>query len=47
MENSNEELLKNIKNEVSGLLGNDTSGHGADHAFRVYDMAMKIYEKEG
>lgn len=39
-------MFEDVRNKVSGLLGDDASGHGMDHIERVYRLAMQFAERE-
>lgn len=39
-------MIEKIKNEVKLLMSADNDGHGFDHVERVYNMAIKLAEKE-
>lgn len=39
-------MLQIVKEQVTELLGQDTSGHGMDHVMRVYNLALKFADQE-
>lgn len=41
-----DEKILTIVNEVEHLLGQDDSGHGMDHIYRVLQLAFRLSEKE-
>lgn len=40
-------MIEEVKKLAFELLSGDSSGHGADHVLRVYDLALKFAETEG
>lgn len=40
-------LFRDVAAEMEAWLGDDSSGHDADHAWRVFDLCMRLVEAEG
>ena len=43
---SNPEAFREIEREMEAWIGDDSSGHDLDHAWRVFNVATKIAEQE-
>lgn len=44
---SNPEVFREIEREMEEWIGEDSSGHDLDHAWRVFNSGMKIADEEG
>ncbi|WP_458188443.1 hypothetical protein [Haladaptatus sp. NG-WS-4] len=43
---SNADAFREIEREMAGWIGDDSTGHDLDHAWRVFNLAVRIAEIE-